>query len=169
MNSAACLSEFCSVLQNSTAFSSRIQLTFLNNIGNYERHSIANSSLFPTSLYLHSNSTQILALKKMFFLKKKSADKIWSKKGEGIKVSPPVPNRVKLPFDAEFGEKLLNGIYWLGFTAKQWMIDDILTLSPKRNMFWNEPSRDHHSCRAMACYYILPMHDIFKVSFSKQY
>ena len=34
-------------------------------------HSIANSSLFPTSLYLHSNSTQILALKKMVFLKKK--------------------------------------------------------------------------------------------------
>jgi hypothetical protein len=30
-------------------------------------HSIANSSLFPTSLYLHSNSTQILALKKIFF------------------------------------------------------------------------------------------------------
>ena len=34
-------------------------------------HSIANSSLFPTSLYKHSNSTQILALKKMVFLKKK--------------------------------------------------------------------------------------------------
>ena len=34
-------------------------------------HSIANSSLFPTFLYLHSNSTQILALKKMVFLKKK--------------------------------------------------------------------------------------------------
>ena len=34
-------------------------------------HSIANSSLFPTSLYLHSNSTQILALKKKVFLKKK--------------------------------------------------------------------------------------------------
>ena len=33
-------------------------------------HSIANSSLFPTSLYLQSNSTQILALKKMVFLKK---------------------------------------------------------------------------------------------------
>ena len=37
-------------------------------------HSIANSSLFPTSLYLHSNSTQILALKKnLFFWKKKSS------------------------------------------------------------------------------------------------
>ena len=35
------------------------------------QHSIANSSLFPTSLYLHSNSTQILALKKIVFLKKK--------------------------------------------------------------------------------------------------
>ena len=34
------------------------------------RHSKANSSLFPTSLYLHSNSTQILALKKNVFLKK---------------------------------------------------------------------------------------------------
>ena len=34
-------------------------------------HSIANSSLFPTSLYLHSNSTQILALKKNVFPKKK--------------------------------------------------------------------------------------------------
>ena len=39
------------------------------------KHSIANSSLFPTSLYLHSNSTQILALKKMVFLKKKSSHK----------------------------------------------------------------------------------------------
>ena len=38
-----------------------------------QNHSIANSSLFPTFLYLHSNSTQILALKKMFFLKKKSS------------------------------------------------------------------------------------------------
>ena len=36
-----------------------------------KRHSIANSSLFPTSLYLHSNSTQILALKKRVFWKKK--------------------------------------------------------------------------------------------------
>ena len=43
-------------------------LTALQHIGN---HSIADSSLFPTSLYLHSNSTQILALKKMVFLKKK--------------------------------------------------------------------------------------------------
>ena len=34
-------------------------------------HSIANSSLFPTSLYLHSNSTQILALKKNGFSEKK--------------------------------------------------------------------------------------------------
>ena len=38
-------------------------------------HSIANSSLFPTFLYLHSNSTQILALKKMVFLKKKNLSK----------------------------------------------------------------------------------------------
>ena len=38
-----------------------------------KNHSIANSSLFPTSLYLHSNSTQILALKKWFFWKKKSS------------------------------------------------------------------------------------------------
>ena len=73
---------------------------------------------------------------------------------------------IKLRFNAEVAEKFLNGMYWLGFTAKQWMIDDILTLSPKRNMFWNEPSRDHHSCRAMAYYYILPMHGI-KVFFSK--
>ena len=35
-------------------------------------HSIANSSLFPTSLYLHSNSTQILALKKNGFSEKKN-------------------------------------------------------------------------------------------------
>ena len=31
-------------------------------------HSIANSSLFPTFMYLHSNSTQILAPKKVFSL-----------------------------------------------------------------------------------------------------
>ena len=30
-------------------------------------HSIANSSLFPTFMYLHSNSTQMLALKKPGF------------------------------------------------------------------------------------------------------
>ena len=30
-------------------------------------HSIANSSLFPTFMYLHSNSTQILALKENGF------------------------------------------------------------------------------------------------------
>ena len=36
----------------------------------HAQHSIANSSLFPTSLYLHSNSTQILAIKKWFFWKK---------------------------------------------------------------------------------------------------
>ena len=36
-------------------------------------HSIANSSLFPTSLYLHSNSTQILALKKNGFSEKKKS------------------------------------------------------------------------------------------------
>ena len=36
-----------------------------------QRHSIANSSLFPTFLYLHSNSTQILALKKNGFSEKK--------------------------------------------------------------------------------------------------
>ena len=35
-------------------------------------HSIANSSLVPTSLYLHSNSTQILALKKKGFSEKKN-------------------------------------------------------------------------------------------------
>ena len=40
-------------------------------------HTIANSSLFPTSLYLHSNSTQILALKKMVFLKKKHLPKFF--------------------------------------------------------------------------------------------
>ena len=39
------------------------------------KHSIANSSLFPTSLYLHSNSTKILALKIWFFWKKKSSPK----------------------------------------------------------------------------------------------
>ena len=43
-------------------------------------HSIANSCLFPTSLYLHSNSTQILALKKMVFLKKKKSSQIIKKK-----------------------------------------------------------------------------------------
>ena len=32
-----------------------------------KNHSIANSSLFPTFMYLHSNSTQILALKKQVF------------------------------------------------------------------------------------------------------
>ena len=36
-------------------------------------HSIANSSLVPTSLYLHSNSTQILALKKKGFSEKKKS------------------------------------------------------------------------------------------------
>jgi hypothetical protein len=36
-------------------------------------HSIANSSLVPTSLYLHSNSTQILALKKNGFSEKKKS------------------------------------------------------------------------------------------------
>ena len=41
----------------------------------WRKHGIANSSLFPTSLYLHSNSTQILALKKGFFEKKKSSKK----------------------------------------------------------------------------------------------
>ena len=30
-------------------------------------HSIANSSLFPTFMYLHLNFTQLLALKKTFF------------------------------------------------------------------------------------------------------
>ena len=30
---------------------------------------------------------------------KQSADKICSKKDKGIKVSPPVPNRVKDPYD----------------------------------------------------------------------
>ena len=40
-----------------------------------DSHSIANSSLFPTSLYLHSNSTQILALKKNGFSKKKNFPK----------------------------------------------------------------------------------------------
>jgi hypothetical protein len=38
-------------------------------------HSIANSSLVPTSLYLHSNSTQILALKKNVFSEKKNLPK----------------------------------------------------------------------------------------------
>ena len=38
-------------------------------------HSIANSSLVPTSLYLHSNSTQILALKKKGFSEKKNLPK----------------------------------------------------------------------------------------------
>ena len=46
-------------------------------------HSIANSSLFPTSLYLHSNSTQILALKKTGFFSfsdsKKNFQKIFYK------------------------------------------------------------------------------------------
>ena len=32
-----------------------------------EYHSIGNSSLFPTFMYLHSNSTQILVLKKPGF------------------------------------------------------------------------------------------------------
>ena len=42
----------------------------------YRNHSIANSSLSPTSMYLHSNSTQILALKKkMVFLQKKNLSK----------------------------------------------------------------------------------------------
>ena len=36
----------------------------------HPEHSIANSSLFPTSMYLHSNSTQILALKNGFSKKK---------------------------------------------------------------------------------------------------
>ena len=39
-------------------------------------HSIA-SSLFPTSLYLHSNSTRIWALKKIVFKKKSSPKKIF--------------------------------------------------------------------------------------------
>ena len=43
-------------------------------------HSIANSSLFPTSLYLHSNSTQILALKKNDFYEKKNLPKKINKK-----------------------------------------------------------------------------------------
>ena len=47
-------------------------------------HSIANSSLFPTSLYLHSNSTQILALKKNGFSEKKNL--------------PPQKNFFFLPF-----------------------------------------------------------------------
>ena len=38
-------------------------------------HSIANSSLFPTSLYLHSSSTQILALNKNGFSEKKNLPK----------------------------------------------------------------------------------------------
>ena len=33
--------------------------------------------------------------KSLKIFEKKSADKIWSKKDKGIKVSPPVPNRVK--------------------------------------------------------------------------
>ena len=33
--------------------------------------------------------------KSLEIFEKKSADKIWSKKDKGIKVSPPVPNRVK--------------------------------------------------------------------------
>ena len=37
-------------------------------------HSTANSSLFPTSLYSHSNSSQILALKKYGFSEKKIFD-----------------------------------------------------------------------------------------------
>ena len=36
--------------------------------------------------------------KSLEIFEKNSADKIWSKKGKGIKVSPPVPNRVKPPF-----------------------------------------------------------------------
>ena len=38
-------------------------------------HSIANSSLFPTFMYLHSNSTQILALKKKGFFTFSSSKK----------------------------------------------------------------------------------------------
>ena len=47
-----------------------VHIMFRNYIICYrgQNHSIDNSSLFPTSLYLHSNSTQILALKKMVFL-----------------------------------------------------------------------------------------------------
>ena len=38
----------------------------------------------------------IFTSKKVYnFWKKKSADKIWSKKDKGMKVSPPMPNRVK--------------------------------------------------------------------------
>ena len=40
-------------------------------------HSIANSSLFPTFMYLHSNSTQILALKKTGFFTFSDSKKIF--------------------------------------------------------------------------------------------
>ena len=46
----------------------------------YVSHSIANSSLYPTFMYLHSNSTQILALKKPgFFTFSDSKKKIQKK------------------------------------------------------------------------------------------
>ena len=43
-------------------------------------HSIANSSLLPTFMYLHSNSTQILALKKTGFFTFSDSKKIFKKK-----------------------------------------------------------------------------------------
>ena len=56
-----------------TAGSPTARFHWIMKIKEEHTHSIANSSLFPTSLYLHSNSTQILALKikKWFFWKKK--------------------------------------------------------------------------------------------------